>query len=178
MRKLRLPSDPLLNIAGIIVWGLYGLLLVAIVMVSVGLFTTLTVGRDEQMAELAAAGLGMTGYLMVLTSLLLIDGLLILALMFARNLLRIMESVGEGDPFVPANADLLLVMGWLAAGGEAILVALIGIALWFGGAKQIIVAEEATGMFISGFILMLITFILARVFRLGTRLRDDLEGTV
>ena len=59
-----------------------------------------------------------------------------------------------------------------------LLLAIIGIALWFGGHREQLIAEDAANMLVSGLVLTLVLFILARVFRLGTAMRDDLEGTV
>jgi hypothetical protein len=92
------------------------------------------------------------------------------------RLLAIVETVRAGDPFVAANADRLQSIGWvllalqvvsLAVGGIARAVALPGHPLDVGG-----------GFSINGWLAVLLTFLLARVFAKGALMRDDLEGTV
>lgn len=115
-------------------------------------------------------------------------GLLALALVavaliftFFGKLRGIIGTVAEGDPFVPENADRLTAMAWLLLA----VYLLVGAAAWVADAVKAWAAQfediELTGTF--GFdlssILMIVTlFILARVFRHGAAMREDLEGTV
>ncbi len=101
--------------------------------------------------------------------------ILTLGIAFIRTLTRIIGSVGEGDPFQPENADRLSRMGWIALalqGCNLVLVPVVGVI-----AERI---GEGNGVDVSldSLVLALVLFILARVFRHGTALRDDLEGTV
>lgn len=178
MLPLMKGRDLLLNGARILVWGIFGLLIFGVVMVGVGLITMLTVNRTELLTQMASAGFGVTGFGLSFTGAALVGCLLVLAMMFALNLLRIIDSVELGDPFVPINADRLRAMGWFTVAGQGILLAITAIALWFGGAEQKQVALDARNMLFSSLILALVLFILARVFRLGTQMRDELEGTV
>lgn len=101
------------------------------------------------------------------------------AFVFVEQLRRIVATVGDGDPFVPANAARLHRMGWYALA----VVALEFPVTWLGylidrahdGAGDLDVSGDLS---LSGVVLALVLFILARVFRHGTALRDDLEGTV
>lgn len=115
-------------------------------------------------------------------------GLLALALLlvaalfaFLGKLRGIIASVAEGDPFVPENADRLTAMAWLMVGvyllaGLAVLVSSL-VAEWARQFEEIRFA--GTVGFDLGSILLIITlFILARVFRHGAAMREDLEGTV
>jgi hypothetical protein len=102
--------------------------------------------------------------------------LLTFYLFFLLNLTRIVATVGTGDPFQPENADRLDRMAWLALacqGCMLVLTPLVGVI-----ASRI---DGLRGDFdpgLDGFVMALVLFILARVFRRGTQMRDDLEGTV
>lgn len=99
-----------------------------------------------------------------------------IAIRFFRELLAIIDTVGEGDPFAPVNADRLHAMGMLTLYGY-------GIALVIG-AIGIYVKARAPGANITVdldpgvLVLTLVLFVLARVFREGAEMRRDLEGTV
>lgn len=101
--------------------------------------------------------------------------ILALGIAFIRALIRIIGSVGDGDPFRPDNADRLSQMGWIALALQLCNLILAPISA--------VVADrigEANGIdaAFDTLILALVLFILARVFRQGTQMRDDLEGTV
>lgn len=99
-----------------------------------------------------------------------------LAFGWLRLLRRIVDSVAEGDPFAPENSERLSRMGWLTVAIEAISIPIGGIGQWL--AATIKDATSDFGISIGGVLLALVLFILARVFREGTRLRAELEGTV
>lgn len=108
-------------------------------------------------------------------------GAVYLVFRFFGNLRKIIATVGEGDPFVPENADRLTQMAWLLTGvyGFAIAMGLVAISV----AKWAKTMGEtdfhfATGFDLSAILTIIILFILARVFRKGTEMREDLEGTV
>jgi Protein of unknown function (DUF2975) len=98
------------------------------------------------------------------------------AFVFVRTLLSVIQTVKEGDPFITQNAARLENMGWLALAIQIIGMVVGGIAIW----ASALLAED-WGDFeidISGIVLILLLFILARVFRAGAAMRDELEGTV
>ncbi|HET7698500.1 MAG TPA: DUF2975 domain-containing protein [Vicinamibacterales bacterium] len=95
---------------------------------------------------------------------------------FLQRLLAIVETVRAGDPFVAANAQRLKTMGWALLGLQ-----LLGIVI---GAIARAVSTPAypvdidAGFSINGWLAVLLTFLLARVFAEGAHMREDLEGTV
>lgn len=93
-----------------------------------------------------------------------------------RRLLAIVETVRAGDPFVAANAARLQAIAWtlLALQVLSLAVGTIVRAISIPGHPLDIDA----GFSINGWLAVLLTFLLARVFAAGTDLRDDLEGTV
>ena len=93
-----------------------------------------------------------------------------------KRLLAIVETVRAGDPFVAANADRLQAIAWalLALQLLSLVIGAIGKAVSTPGHPLDIDA----GFSISGWLAVLLTFLLARVFAEGTHMREDLEGTV
>jgi hypothetical protein len=93
-----------------------------------------------------------------------------------KRLLAIVETVRAGDPFVAANASRLQTIAWALAAIQVLSV-VIG---WIGHAVSVRVPsfDVDAGFSINGWLAVLLTFLLARVFAEGTRMRDDLEGTV
>lgn len=102
--------------------------------------------------------------------------ILLFAMQFLRHLLAIIDTVGEGDPFVPENADRLDAMGWLAVYGLGVGMVMGLLAIYVKArAPQ---AEVSVDLDPGVLILILVLFVLARVFRHGAEMRQDLEGTV
>jgi hypothetical protein len=93
-----------------------------------------------------------------------------------RRLLAIVETVREGDPFVFTNAVRLRAIAWT-------LLALQLLSLVIGAIDIAISSPEHpvdldAGFSINGWLAVLLTFLLARVFAEGALMREDLEGTV
>jgi Protein of unknown function (DUF2975) len=93
-----------------------------------------------------------------------------------QRLLAMVETVRAGDPFVAANADRLQAIAWtlLALQLLSIVIGAIGKAISTPAHPVVLDA----GFSINGWLAVLFTFLLARVFVEGTRMREDLEGTV
>jgi len=93
-----------------------------------------------------------------------------------KRLLAIVKTVRAGDPFVAVNASRLQAIAWA-------LVALNLLSIVIGAiAKSVSTAAHPVhldaGFSINGWLAVLLTFLLARVFAEGTLMREDLEGTV
>ena len=105
-------------------------------------------------------------------------GLVTIPLNYAilKRLLAIVETVRAGDPFVAANASHLQTIAWVL-----LVVQLLSLVV---GAivKSISTPEHPihinAGFSINGWLAVLLTFLLARVFAEGALMREDLEGTV
>ena len=176
----RLKSDPLLAIAKVILALCIALFVFLAAMMVIGLGAMLTVGRSEVLAELAAEGVPANAYWAIAVVLVLLAGLFLAVLRFLLELNGIVKSVDRGDPFEPGNADRLSRMGWIAVGGYVLATGIGAIAAWIHS-----VAGEAgrdldvnIGLDGGGVVLIIVLFILARVFRQGAAMREDLEGTV
>ncbi len=93
-----------------------------------------------------------------------------------KRLIAMVETVRAGDPFVAANALRLRAIAWA-------LLALQLISLVIGAIGEAISTPEHpldldAGFSINGWLAVILTFVLARVFAEGTLMREDLEGTV
>ena len=93
-----------------------------------------------------------------------------------KRLLAIVLTVRAGDPFVTANAYRLQVIAW-------VLLALQLLSLVIGAIARTVSTPAHpvhldAGFSINGWLAVLLTFLLARVFAEGARMREDLEGTV
>ena len=92
------------------------------------------------------------------------------------RLLAIVETVRAGDPFVAANASRLQAIAWA-------LVALQVLSMVIGTIGRSVSTPAHpvhldAGFSINGWLAVLLTFLLARVFAEGALMREDLEGTV
>jgi hypothetical protein len=104
--------------------------------------------------------------------------LLALLFLFLRHMKRIIDTVAEGDPFIPANAERLRGMAWLMLGVQILA---LPVGALEGFIQQSLEGEADSLSFefdLNSLALVLVLFILARVFRRGAQMRDDLEGTV
>ena len=93
-----------------------------------------------------------------------------------KRLVAMVETVRAGDPFVAANASRLQAIAWA-------LLALQLLSLVIGAiAKTVSTPAHPlhvdAGFSISGWLAVLLTFLLARVFAEGALMREDLEGMV
>ena len=92
------------------------------------------------------------------------------------RLLAIVETVRAGDAFVATNAQRLR-----AIAGALLTLQLLSIVIGTIGKAVSTPAHPVNlnaGFSINGWLAVLLTFILARVFEEGARMREDLEGTV
>ena len=105
-------------------------------------------------------------------------GLAVIPLNYAvlKRLLAIVETVRACDPFVAANASRLQAIAWVL-----LAVNLLSIVI---GAIARTVSTQAhplhidAGFSINGWLVVLLTFVLARVFAAGTLMRENVERTV
>ncbi len=93
-----------------------------------------------------------------------------------KKLLAIVVTVRAGDPFIAENAQRLQAIAWALLGLQLLSLVI--------GAIGTTVSSPAhplhlnAGFSISGWLAVILTFLLARVFSEGTHMREDLEGTV
>lgn len=136
------------------------------------------VNEPWTMKALGVSGFPDAGAVMVGMRAIATLGLVSIPLVHAilARLTAMVVTVRAGDPFVPANAHRLQSIAW-------VLLALQLLSLVIGGiAKAISTPDHPfhldAGFSINGWMAVLLTFVLARVFAEGTLMREDLEGTV
>jgi len=140
--------------------------------------------QADLLAQLAEKGAQAGPELITAASFVLVgtSGLIALGIYFLMLLRRIVNSVGKGDPFVPENAQRLSRMGWvgiiLQVAGVPVGYAVMWISNIAADAGENIHGGSEFGFSGGGILLVLTLFILSRVFRTGTEMREDLEGTI
>ena len=90
------------------------------------------------------------------------------------RLLAIVNTVRAGDPFVAENAARLQAIAW-AVLGQQLLQLVVG---RIGSAVSTPSPLHISAFSPSGWLAVVMLFVLARVFGEGSRMRDELEGTV
>ena len=93
-----------------------------------------------------------------------------------KRLIAIVNTVRDGDPFVAENATRLETIARCM-----LVLQVISIVIGAIGDSVNTPAHPVNldaGFSINGWLAVLLTFLLARVFAAGTHMRDDLEGTV
>ena len=93
-----------------------------------------------------------------------------------KRLLAIVETVRAGDPFVAANASRLQAIAWALLALQ--LLSLVIGAIAKGVSTPAHPLDIDAGFSINGWLAVLLTFLLARVFAAGTLMREDVEATV
>lgn len=101
---------------------------------------------------------------------------------FFGKLRQIINTVSNGDPFEPANSGRLNQMAWLMLGVQLLVLPAIPLAMRLAEVGEMVGEDIGVdiegGLDLSGILMVIILFILARVFRHGAAMRADLEGTV
>ncbi len=92
------------------------------------------------------------------------------------QLLRIVESVRTGKAFTMDNAGRLRTIAWAMVGLEVMHVCVVAIAS--AVSTKAVPLHINSNFHITGWLAILMLFVLAQVFLEGTRMREDLEGTV
>lgn len=93
-----------------------------------------------------------------------------------RRLMAMVETVRTGDPFIADNAYRLQAIAWILVAQQV-----IGVAVWAIGKSVSTPAHPLhldAGFSPAGWLAVVMTFVLARVFAEGTLMREDLDGTV
>lgn len=94
---------------------------------------------------------------------------------FSR-LLRMVESVRTGEPFTRENAGRLRTTAWAMLALELLHICVVAIAS--AVSTKGVPLRISSNLHVTGWLGILMLFVLAQVFLEGTRMREDLEGTV
>jgi hypothetical protein len=93
-----------------------------------------------------------------------------------KRLLAMVESVRAGDPFVASNASRLQTIAWALLALQLLSIVIGTIAKALSTPAHPLNLDA--GFSINGWLAVLLTFVLARVFAEGALMREDLERTV
>jgi hypothetical protein len=93
-----------------------------------------------------------------------------------KRLLAMVGTVRAGDPFVAANAARLQAIAWALVALQLLGLLIAAIAKAVSTPAHPV--DIDSGFSLNGWVAVLLTFILARVFAEGARMRDELEGTI
>lgn len=176
MSKFR--TDPLLGIAKALLTFTMAVFIFALV--AVGLATVALIAmKGIAVAKLVENGAPAEAYWAILAMLPLLAGMLMLSYRFAQNLRAIVITVEQGDPFIPDNATRLRSMAWLALAIQLVAIPIDAVGNWLENVTEKVGDVQVTAdVSTNGLLLALVLFILARVFKTGAQMREDLEGTV
>ena len=174
------PKDGLLAAAKVVVVLSQIVFIFAMVMLGIGIGAILTVGRPKLLADIATSSAPAAAYWLIPLAMLTGMALLALGFRFFQELNGIIDSVDDGEPFRPENAVRLSRMGWISIIVHIGVLPIAGLSLWLAPYADKVGqdVDVGAGVDVSGVLLTLILFILARVFRRGAEMRADLEGTV
>lgn len=168
-------TDPLLRITKVLLYGLMilaGLVVFGMVVAIPGLWLVPNHIIIDETTITAGAFPAIT----VILGLILIGA--VLAILFLRQIIAIVDSVRIGSPFIPENARRLRKAAWLVLAMEGLAVVAGSIGAWIHTVMPKADARIDIDFSFSWLLTALLLFILARVFDQGTRLAEDVEGTV
>lgn len=173
-------TDPLLVTARVLTVVIQVILIIGLVAVGIGIAALTAMGPTNLWTRLAVPAAPPEAYAALMVSLVIVGAIVSIAARFFATLHLIIESVDRGQPFERENAIRLRRMGWQSAivQGLILLLALISkyVDPYFG--KSLKGAGIDLGVDPATLLLILVLFILARVFERGAAIEDDLEGTV
>jgi Protein of unknown function (DUF2975) len=167
--------DPLLIAARFLLSLVMGVLALVAGGLVIGIPAVLSM-RDKVLAHIATQGTPPDAIWAIVAAMAMAAMVALLGFLFFRHLFRIVGSVAEGDAFAPINAQRLSAMGWIAVAVQILGIPMLAVVSWIDSVTKDV--EGSAHLSASGILLAMILFILARVFREGTRMRDELEGTV
>jgi hypothetical protein len=172
-------QDPLLGFAR----GFLTFLIVIMLLVMAGLVVgmpALLIYRDTFLGELGEQYGSLAGrYDLVWAFVAIMAVLLAIVAMGWRFLVllrRIVDTVASGDPFVPDNGVRLREMGWLTVAAQVATIPAAALGHWVSHVVEDSDFDFELGL--GGLLLTVTLFILARVFKRGAEMREELEGTV
>ncbi|HEX7848893.1 MAG TPA: DUF2975 domain-containing protein [Sphingomonas sp.] len=170
--------DRVLKLSSALLWVMYWLNILG----AVGFlaFLLFSFGFHDTLVGLLArkyAGRLDIGMLIEAMRLMMITGLAAIAVAWViiTRLQAIIATVAAGDPFVAANARRLQAIGWALLGWQLVDLAMGGVIIW---TERIGADTAGWTPNVAGWLVTLLVFVLARVFAVGTAMRDELEGTI
>lgn len=171
-------ADPLLGLAKVLLTFFMVTFVIGIVSLGLGTAAMLAM-KAAVTAKLLENGAPAHAFWAIVSLMPIVAALLMLLYRFAEKLRAIVRTVEQGDPFIPENATRLRTMAWLALAIQLASVPIGAIAAWIESSTEKMGDIQVTAdVSTNGLLLALVLFILARVFKTGAQMREELEGTV
>ena len=173
------PRDPLLG-AGKVMTVLLTALTSLVSALLLALIPVVLFNQEDFAAsiELANGASVSTALAATIALLLIAAAITAMAAYFFQLLRRIIDTVGNHDPFTTENAGRLSRMGWIALIFQIATIPVGGLILFLAHNVPAENLKIDYDFSLTGLLLAVVLFILARVFRHGAEMREDLEGTV
>lgn len=173
------PKDPLL-VAGKVMTTILMVLTGLVTIILIGVIPVLLFNQPDFAKAVTEAGGSDVGMALGAAILLLVIAAAVTAsaFYFFQLLSRIIGTVSQDDPFTSDNAQRLGRMGWIALAFQIASFPIGALAFYLA---QFVPEENLTIDYefsLTGLLLAIVLFILARIFRHGAAMREDLEGTV
>lgn len=172
--KLR-HTDPLLRVTKVLLYGLMilaGLVLFGMVVAIPGLWLV----PNHIVIDETTIARGAFPAITAILAVILVGA--ILAILFLRQIIAIVDSVRIGSPFIAENARRLRKAGWLVLAVEGLTLLAGAIDAWVQKVTPKGDVNIDVDLSFGWLLTALLLFILARVFDQGTKLAEDVEGTV
>lgn len=168
-------KDPLLRVTKVLLYGLMllaGLIAFGMIVAIPGLWLV----PNHVIIDETSIGREAFGAITAILALILAGA--VLAILFLRQIIAIVDSVKIGSPFVPENAKRLRKAAWLVLAVEGLTLVAGSIGAWIEAVMPKADAHIDVDLSFGWLLTALLLFILARVFDQGTKLAEDVEGTV
>ena len=160
---------------------LFSLFLIAVLSLAAGALALAAVGLWHiplpDLKELSGIPVGQ---IIAVASLAIVTGVICIALAAYLFLLtaRIIDTADSGDPFVTENANRLNLIAWLLLAIQMIGSAADALANMLPDKIKDQAQIGFDGFSAAGILAVLLIFVLAQIFRRGSEMRAELEGTV
>lgn len=176
------PNDTLLRFGKVLALIIQGLCAVGGAIALLLIPVLILASQDMLPGSLGGEGSSLAGqsFPVVLAIPLLMAVSLAALFFFFGKMRAIIGSASEGDPFIPENARHLNAMAWLLFVHEVVAMLVGELRAYVAnlGNEQGGNTIEYSPYDLDGVLIVIVLFILARVFRHGAAMRADLEGTV
>jgi len=173
------PKDPLLaagKVMTVLLMAMTGLVSVFLLaLIPFMLFNQADFAATIELADGASVGTALAASIILL---IIASAITAMAFHFFQLLGRLIDTVGQDDPFTAENAQRLSRMGWIALIFQIATVPIGALVIFLANnvpADNLAIDYDFS---LTGLLLAVVLFILARIFRHGAAMRDDLEGTV
>lgn len=168
-------TDPLLRVTKVLLYALMALAAFVAVAMAFAMPALWFVPHQVQIEDVKVTRDAFGAITLLLAMVL---AMAVLAVMFLCQIVAIIDSVKLGSPFVPDNARRLRKAAWSVLAIEGLSLFTESLGHWISAKMPEAHADIDIDLSFGWLLTALLLFILARVFDQGTKLAEDVEGTV